>query len=225
MNTTAQALYRKRIGYQGVLLGLFTTVTTALLVMGNVATYDTIEQRKAEDLLASLGQVIPHTIHDNNLLADQLTINHEGKDTVIYRGIQGTKVTAVAFGVSESGYSGEISLILGVNRNGELLGVRVISHTETPGLGDKIESRKTHWIFGFDGRSFDNLPKDKWAVKKDGGVFDQFSGATITPRAVVRAVKNGLMFFNEYRSTMLADKTGSQPAGINIPAATTTTEH
>lgn len=206
MTTPVEPSYRKRISYQGGLLGGFATLAAALLVIGNAATYDAIEQRKAEDLQASLGQVIPDDIHDNNLLDDTVVLPYEGEEVVLYRGMNRTKVTAVAYRVSQPGYSGEISLIMGVNRNGEILGVRAISHTETPGLGDKIEAEKDDWVYSFDGLSFDKLPESRWAVKKDGGTFDQFTGATITPRAVVRAVKQGLRLFHDNKASLLADQ-------------------
>jgi electron transport complex protein RnfG len=90
-----------------------------------------------------------------------------------------------------------------VDRQGTLLGVRVISHSETPGLGDKIETAKSDWILGFSGRSLNDPPPEQWEVKKDGGVFDQFTGATITPRSLIRAVKGGLEFFTNYRAVLL----------------------
>ena len=206
MTAPVEPSYRKRIGYQGGLLGGFATLAAALLVIGNAATFDAIEQRKAEDLQSSLGQVIPDDLHDNNLLDDTLVLQHEGEEVVFYRGMNGPKVTAVAYNVSQPGYSGEIFLIMAVNRNGQILGVRTISHTETPGLGDKIEVEKDDWVLGFDGLSFDKLPESQWAVKKDGGEFDQFTGATITPRAVVRAVKHGLKLFHQNTTSLLADQ-------------------
>ena len=89
---------------------------------------------------------------------------------------------------------------------GTLLAARVIKHQETPGLGDKIDVAKTRWIDGFAGKSLDSPPAERWAVKKDGGVFDQFAGATITPRAVVKAVKQGMQFYAQHREEILADK-------------------
>ncbi len=100
-------------------------------------------------------------------------------------------------------HAGEISLIMGVNNKGEVLGVRVLSHAETPGLGDRIEVEKDDWIFSFNNLSFKKLAKNKWKVKKDGGEFDQFSGATITPRAVVKAIKEGLIMFNQHQHELL----------------------
>jgi electron transport complex protein RnfG len=112
--------------------------------------------------------------------------------------------------VSGNGYAGAIDCIMGIDRTGKITGVRVIVHKETPGLGDKIEAAKNLWIFAFDGKSLGDPAADKWAVKKDGGVFDQFAGATITPRGVVKAVKGGLEFFDKNRAQLLD---GSAPAG------------
>jgi electron transport complex protein RnfG len=95
--------------------------------------------------------------------------------------------------------------MMGVDRDGHVLGVRVLKHTETPGLGDKIEPAKDDWIRAFEHKFLGDPPPEKWAVKKDGGVFDQFSGATITPRAVVKAVKGGLEFFEREKPVLLGE--------------------
>ena len=118
----------------------------------------------------------------------------------------------VAFQMIAKGYGGDIRLLLGVDADGRLLGVRVLSHAETPGLGDKIETAKSGWALGFDGLSLGNPPVDRWKVKKDGGRFDQFSGATITPRAVVAAVRRGLEFFARQKAVILAPVTGKGPS-------------
>ena len=199
--------FRKRAGYHGALLGGFATLAATLLVIGNLATFDSISERTSEDLQASLRQVIPDNIHDNNLLDNQIIVSYENNDFLVYQALEKHQVTAVAYSVTGQGYGGEIKLIMGVNANGEILGVRVISHAETPGLGDRIEEKKDDWIFSFNGRSFKNLPRDKWGVKKDGGEFDQFSGATITPRAVVKAIKAGMDMFTSQRGQLLSIKT------------------
>ena len=98
---------------------------------------------------------------------------------------------------------GEILVLMAVDVDGKMLGARVLKHTETPGLGDKIEIAKDKWILSFNGKSLGEPPADKWGVKKDGGVFDQFAGATITPRAVVKAVKGGMLFFSEHKAEIL----------------------
>jgi electron transport complex protein RnfG len=187
------------------MLGGFAMAAAAFLVIGNIATRDAIEQRRAEDLLASLGHVIPAGIHNNDLLENPIDLEDSaGKPIRAYRALDGLDVTGVAFQVTGQGYAGDISLILGVNARGEILGTRVLAHAETPGLGDKIEASRDDWILGFNGLSLEDPAPDRWAVKKDGGSFDQFTGATITPRAVVKAVKEGLQFFQAHRDTLLA---------------------
>jgi len=204
MSTPDEPSYRKRSGYQAGLLGGFATLAAVLLVISNMITKDAIGERQREDLLASLSQVIPSELHDNDLLADTLTIKAGDQQRVIYRASRDNVITAVAYQITGYGYAGAIELLLGLNDKGELLGVRVLSHAETPGLGDKIEPEKSNWIFGFNGLSLDNTPDKDWAVKKDGGRFDQFSGATITPRGVVKAIKEGLEFFREHKGQLLA---------------------
>ena len=126
----------------------------------------------------------------------------------VYQLRSGGEITGVVFRQSTSkGYNGNISFWLGVNTEGEILGVRVISHKETPGLGDKIETGVSDWIHTFAGKSLENLQEADWAVKKNGGIFDQFSGATITPAAVIEGVETGLVHF-ESRSSIWAGSTG-----------------
>lgn len=195
--------FQNRVGYHAGLLGGFATMAAALLVIGNIATRDAIAQREAEDMRASLSQVIPATIHDNNLLDDLIELKTDGETVDIYRAKMADNITAVAYRIVGYGYSGKIVLMLGVDATGKILGVRVLTHAETPGLGDKIETSKDDWIYSFDKLSLDNTPDSSWAVKKDGGQFDQFSGATITPRAVVKAVKAGLDFFRLHQVELL----------------------
>ncbi len=201
---------KTRITYQSLLLAGFALLASALLGMADYVTRDVIKLRQEEDLRASLAQVIPDRLYDNNLLEDKVIISSKddnvGSDeTLVYLGRLDGKVNAVSFRlVAPGGYSGAINLIMGVDRDGNVLGVRVISHAETPGLGDKIEVSKSSWILKFEGQSLQNLTIEQWAVKKDGGVFDQFSGATITPRAIVKAVYQGLLLFKNHRSELLA---------------------
>jgi Na+-translocating ferredoxin:NAD+ oxidoreductase subunit G len=205
MSTVAEPTYRKRIGYQAGLLGGFTLIAAALLVLGDLSTRETIALRKAEDLKASLAEVIPPAIHDNDLLAHPLTLEGpDGSPLVVYRALQGLQVTGLAYRVSGTGYAGEIELLLGLDASGTVLGTRVLSHAETPGLGDKMEVSKGDWILGFDGLSLGNPPAERWKVKKDGGDFDQFTGATITPRAILAALHGGLDFFARHRDTLTA---------------------
>lgn len=215
MSETVQPSYRQRVGYQAGLLGGFTLLAAALLVMGDIATHDAIELRKAEDLKASLSQVIPPAIHDNDLLANPLTLEGEdGKPVTVYRALEGLQVKAVAYTIIGIGYAGEVESIIGIDADGKILGVRVLSHAETPGLGDKIELAKSDWVLAFNGRSLGDPPPERWAVKKDGGDFDQFSGATITPRGVVGSIKRALEFFQAHRTALTspAETTVKDPA-------------
>lgn len=199
------ARLRAHLTYPGLLLGTAALLATSLLALGNLATETAIAQRQAEDLTASLAQVIPARLHDNDLLGSRLDVSTWQGTQQVFRAMQGQTVTAVAYSrVTTEGYGGPIRLLLGVAANGKLLGVRVLSHSETPGLGDKMEMTKSDWILGFTGFSLTNPPAEHWGVKKDGGRFDQFTGATITPRALVKAIRNGLTFFDDHRPTLLA---------------------
>jgi electron transport complex protein RnfG len=169
------------------------------------ATGDAIAAAEAKDLRDSLSEVLPAGVADNDFLKDTVSVDRDGKPVTIYRARKGGTVKAALFKVAERGYGGEIQVLMAVDSEGTTLGVRVLKHTETPGLGDKIDVKKDPWVKGFDGKSLGDPSPEKWAVKKDNGVFDQFAGATITPRAVVKAVKGGLDFFSAHK----AEITGS----------------
>ena len=215
MNTAAEPAYRKRLGYQAGLLGGFALLSAALLIIGNLSTHGVIEQRLDEDLRSSLERVVPASLYTNNLLENPLRIvDAQERPVLVYRGIRNHQVSAVAFRVIGYGYAGEIELILGLDSDGKILGVRVLSHAETPGLGDRIEESKSDWVLGFNGRSLENTTSAQWHVKKDGGDFDQFTGATITPRGVVKAVHEGLDFYRQHRGELLAlSHAGDDPVG------------
>lgn len=204
--------YRQRISYHGMLVGGAAMIASALLVIGNASTKDVIAQRLAEDVQTMLGEVVPAGFHDNDLLQDRFEL--DGKE--IFQARIGGKVSAVAFQVAEPGYSGTITLMMGVDKAGKLLGVRVISHTETPGLGDKMEAARSDWIHVFEGRELTSANASQWAVKKDGGQFDQFTGATITPRAIVKAVKGGLGFFAFHKQRLLTYDPGPGPDSSEV---------
>ena len=205
---------RPQLGYQAGVLAVFALCASILLGFADLATRDVIQLRLAEDLKANLQEVVPADYYDNDLLADHITLpsaeaNLGAAETIIYLAKKQGEVNAVCFKfIAPDGYAGPISLVMGVDKKGEILGVRVISHVETPGLGDKIEITKSKWVLNFNGKSLDNLSIAQWAVKKDGGVFDQFAGATITPRKVVQAIKRGLDFYQSNRLQLL----GLQPS-------------
>jgi len=197
--------YRQRTMHHAMLLGGMAAITSALLVIANKQTYPDIELRRIEDMQRSLEQVVPPGIHSNDLIKDVIEVKFNNESKKVHIARSDGKVVAVAFDTIVKGYAGPIDVIVGINREGELLGTRVLSHNETPGLGDKIEPEKNSWIFGFKGLSLRNPGESQWKVKKDGGYFDQFTGATITPRAVVKAVKLSLEFFQANRNLLLVD--------------------
>lgn len=200
---------RPQMHYQTGVLAGFALLAALLLGLADLATRAAIELRQQEDLKASLEQVVPKAMYDNDLLADVIRVdssnaNLGAANTEVYLAKQQGMVSAVSFKlVAPDGYAGPITLVMGIDRNGEILGVRVISHVETPGLGDKIEISKSKWVLDFNGKSLSNLSIEQWAVKKDGGMFDQFAGATITPRKVVQAIRRGLEFFRQHRTEWL----------------------
>ena len=198
---------RGKLFYQGVLLGSVALITSAALAFAARMTEEDIKAAEAADLKQSLTQVLPGE-YENDLLQDTVTLPGKESDVLVYRGRRGGKVEAVVYRVIGRGYAGNIVCVMGLSREGKILGVRVIKHAETPGLGDKIEPAKGDWIHSFEGKLLGEPPLEKWAVKKDGGVFDQFAGATITPRGVVNAVKGGLEFFEQNRATLLDEAGG-----------------
>lgn len=186
------------------LLTTFAVLSAMLVALSFYITDEQIKINERMTLLRSLDDIIPRDRYDNDLLQDYL----EMKDTtlfgdepvMIYRARQGKKPVAAIFNpVTPEGYNGSIRLLVGIHDEGILGGVRVISHQETPGLGDLIELRKSKWILNFTGRSLNNPTEKAWKVKRDGGIFDQLTGATITPRAVVKMVKNTLLFYQKYK--------------------------
>lgn len=203
------ARLRPKLEFQTGILAGFALVASVLLGVTNCSTEGTIQRRLDEDLKKSLEEVVPAALYDNDILLDTLTIpsadyNIGANETTVYIAKKSSQVSAVCFKfTAPDGYSGAINMIMGLDRDGNILGVRVLSHKETPGLGDKIEVTKSNWILNFVGRSLDNLTPAKWAVKKDGGEFDQFAGATITPRKSVQAIYRGLQLFKAHQEQLI----------------------
>lgn len=196
----------KNVFITGWLLALTALIGTGLLIAVNGHSKPYIETNERKALLRSLNTVISHDTFDNDILNDTTYIKNESllgskEETIIYRARKNKKpIAAVLKVIAPNGYSGEIVLLVGINYKGKITGVRVLKHRETPGLGDGIEIQRSNWIDSFIGKSR-NAPSDSnWKVKRDGGEFDQFTGATITPRAVVAAVHNALIFFEKNRN-------------------------
>jgi electron transport complex protein RnfG len=194
----------KEILRSAAILGLVAVLGTSLLAGVDRLTASRIAEQEKRVILEQLGQLIPDH-HDNPLLQDRISFQDEqhfpnGQTVTAYRvRLQEEPLAVVMKFQAVSGYNGNITLLAGINFNGSLRGVRVISHKETPGLGDGIETGRSNWILSFAGKTLQNPEPQKWAVKRDGGVFDQFTGATITPRAIVDAVYQALSFFDSNR--------------------------
>lgn len=200
---------RDKLAYQslmpGFMLGLVALLASGALALASMATTGPIAAAEENDLRRSLSEVLPEGFADNNFIDDTVTLTREGVPVTVYRARKDGVTKAAMFKVSGYGYSSDVQIMMAVGIDGRILGVRVLKHAETPGLGDKIEIAKSKWILGFNGRSLEDPVQARWAVKKDGGEFDQLTGATITPRAVVKAVKGGLLFFEANRQQMLGD--------------------
>ena len=207
------------IGRNSVLLALFAVMTTLLIAGTYLATRERIveEQRRAEE--KALLEIVPREAHDNAMLDDTLPVGRADglglrEDKHIYLARRGDEVvTAIIPVTAADGYSGDIDLIVGVGRDGTVAGVRVLQHRETPGLGDQVDLKKSDWVLGFNGRSLQNPELSGWAVKKDRGVFDQFTGTTITPRAVVAATLRALQYAEARHATLFDDSGQSTAAG------------
>lgn len=191
-------------------LGLVALAGTALLAGVNQWTRPRIAEQERRAVLQQLEALIPSDRYDNALHDDQYAFSagdglFPGQTITVYRArLQGVPVAAVLKLAAPDGYNGNIHLLVGINFDGTLTGVRVTSHKETPGLGDALETARSDWILGFKGRSLQDPLPAGWAVKKDGGEFDQFTGATITPRAVVKAVRQAQELFAQRRDELFA---------------------
>lgn len=192
-----------------LVLSLFAIGAATLLAITNSSTLPQIECNRERALKNSLLEVIPAKQFDNSLLADSVTVTDpllgRGSHHVYRARYQDQPAGLVVQATAADGYGGAIRLLVGVDHGGNLTGVRVVPpHNETPGLGDRIEIRKSDWITVFAGLSLNNPPESGWAVKKDGGVFDAFTGATITPRAVVAAVHRTLQYVAREQDNIFA---------------------
>lgn len=192
----------------GLILAAFAVVGVTLVALSFEATHERIAANQRAALLRSLHAVVKPEEHDNDIFTDAIEVNSPlwlgtEEPVAVYRARRDdAPVAAVLTPVAPDGYNGTIRLLVGVYHDGTLAGVRVVGHRETPGLGDGIDERRSDWIYGFDGRSLGDPAAEGWQVKRDGGFFDQFTGATITPRAVVKAVHRSLQYFVSHRDEL-----------------------
>lgn len=204
-----------------LILSIVTLLSSGLLMLSEFLTRDKIAEQKKLLLLNSLVQLIPTQLHDNELVESTLSINEKEllghrKEQKVYIGRLNGNLSVVAIPVtSRMGYSGDIDLIVGIKENGEITTVKILEQHETPGLGDLILATKSDWLMQFPNQSLSKLSDKKWQVKRDGGDFDQITGATITPRAVVKAVNQTLTYFKNNRQTFEQIKTSPLTSGEN----------
>ena len=210
----------RRATRSAIVLATAAVASFGLVAVVHEATRDRIAATERAHELARFDQVLAGRSHDNDLLADTITLRDPellGADEAItaYRArFHGKPVAVVLEPVAPDGYSGAIQLLIAVAPDGTVLGVRTVSHHETPGLGDFIDARKSDWIQRFAGKSLGNPEAARWRVRKDGGDFDQYTGATITSRAVVGTVGRTLEFFARHRGELLGDVPPAAPATI-----------
>lgn len=191
-------------------LVFFSVLATAVLASTYFLTRDEIKKSEDAEKMKLINQIVPQSMYDNDIIKDTLAIPKDEllgteDETLAYRArLQGEPSAVVLESIAPDGYSGRIWLVVAVRADGSLAGVRVVTHKETPGLGDYIELAKSQWIKGFDGKSRKEYTDADWKVIKDGGKFDYVAGATITPRAVVKAVNKALMYFEQNRDKLFA---------------------
>jgi H+/Na+-translocating ferredoxin:NAD+ oxidoreductase subunit G len=198
---------------------VFTVIGTAILAFTFGQTRAIIAQSEEQEKLRLISQILPDGLYDNNVVRDVLTLEPDNllgttDDSLAYRARLHGKPTAVVLNpVAPDGYGGKIILLVAIRETGEIAGVRVVSDNETPGLGDYIEIAKSPWIRNFDGASQARYKDEDWQVKKDGGKFDYMAGATISPRAVVKAVHHALQYFAAHRGELFAAAPAPQQGG------------
>lgn len=201
-----------------IMLALFAVTGTGLVAYTYEQTKPRIKQAERHALLQNLHSVVDPQSHDNLLFNDRIYVTSprylgSKHPLPVFRARKNSKpVALIMTAIAPDGYNGDIKLLIGVNYDGSLSGVRVISHRETPGLGDGIETRRGDWILAFNGLSLDNPQSKSWKVKRDGGYFDQLTGATITPRAVVKAVHKALQYYQINRDRLFEQPAQSDPA-------------
>lgn len=188
---------------------IFAVVTAGLIAVTQVSTKSRIEHNVREAQAKALYEIVPRDSIENDLLDDTVAfvapelLGHE-EPADAYRARRNGEVSTVIMPVvAPDGYSGSINMIVGINRDGTVAGVRVLEHKETPGLGDKVDLKKSDWVLSFNGLTSAGDKDPNWAVQKDGGQFDQFTGATITPRAVVNATGRALAYFRINKAALL----------------------
>ena len=200
----------KHASKTAITLVAFAFLGTAMLAYVFDITRAPIEASEKEARLALFKQILPESTYDNDLLKDNVEIvpneqlgNRQPTVANIAKS-NGKTAGVILEAVAHDGYSGDIKLLIAIRADGSISGVRVLAHKETPGLGDYIDITHGNWIKLFNDESVNKTPIEQWHVKKDGGKFDYIAGATITPRAVVKAVLKALQFYEANKQTLFA---------------------
>jgi Na+-translocating ferredoxin:NAD+ oxidoreductase subunit G len=200
----------RNMGVAALILSGFAIVGTGLVAITYLNTKDLIAESQRAALEASLNQLVPTDRYDNRIIEDRIEVVAPealgtSQPVPFYRARrQGQPVALFSTPIAPDGYSGPIRLLIGVYADGTVAGVRVLEHKETPGLGDGIEEKRSYWILRFSGKSLTNPAPERWKVKKEGGVFDQFTGATITPLAVIKATRKFLEYVQMHHEALFA---------------------
>lgn len=202
--------FRNQILTTASALLAFSVVGAAMLSGTFQVTRPAIEKSERDAKMRLIAETLPPGSFDNDLVKEAkplpadplLGLKHPGQ--AYPASLHGQAAAVVLEAAAPDGYSGEIRFLIGILPDGRISGVRVTGHRETPGLGDYIEVGKSPWIHVFDGKSLDNPQPHEWKVKKDAGRFDYMAGATITPRAMIKAVKKALEYFHAHRAELLA---------------------
>jgi len=194
------------------LLGVFAVVGTAMVAYTNEHTVEKVAFNKQQYTLNKLHEIISPKAHDNDLESDTIKVTDprlgSKQPMIVYRARKdGKPVAAIIQSIAPDGYSGNIEMLVGIRVDGSLLGVRVTDHQETPGLGDNIDISKSNWILQFNNRSLSDPTPANWKVKRDSGAFDQITSATISSRAVTKAVYNTLQYFKEHQQDLFKQGT------------------
>jgi len=196
----------KNMLFGGAILAIFALAAALLVGLTHDSTVEIIAENERKALMETLHLLVPNNKHDNDIFTDLIHVRAEELADrkfpfiTVYRARKGSEpVAAILEIVTQEGYSGTIKLLVAINYDGTLSGSRVVSHRETPGLGDGIEARKSRWIFQFEGQSIQLKNSKQWQVKKDGGQFDQLTGATISSRAIVKATRKALEYFDIHK--------------------------
>jgi electron transport complex protein RnfG len=209
----------------GLILAAFALAATGLVMATQWLTADRIASQQRQELLTTLNALIPPQQHDNDVYADCTLV--EAPESLgleqpqpVYRARQDGEPVALALRTTApDGYSGNIHMLVAVNRDHSVAGVRILQHRETPGLGDKIEVRRSDWVLQFEGEHVNGADDPRWEVERDGGMFDQFTGATITPRAVVNAVQRTVLFAEQNHDQLYAAPADCSPDILPAPGS------